>query len=94
MVSPVASIAVLLGSAFLVGLFKKSSYSIAFAVSIVALAFPLVVSAQWLIHFISDQASSVIIYTAGSKPPFSVSLQMGKAEAFLTLAVNLLGFTG
>ncbi|MCK5822014.1 MAG: hypothetical protein KAH17_09005 [Bacteroidales bacterium] len=91
MVSPISSIAVLLGSAFLVGLFKKTSYSFAQMLSLLAIAFPLFVSAQWLIHFIGTSDGAVMLYTAGAKPPFSVSLQIGMAEAFLTLAVNLLG---
>ncbi|MEA1878848.1 MAG: proton-conducting transporter membrane subunit [Bacteroidota bacterium] len=92
MVSPISSIAVLLGSAFLVGLFRKSSYSIAQLLSLLAIAFPLFVSAQWLIYFMGNSNEAVMLYTAGAKPPFSVSLQIGLAEAFLTLAVNLLAF--
>ncbi len=92
MVSPITSIAVLLGSAFLVGIFRKSSYSFALLLSLLALAFPVYVSLQWLIHFLGDNSGAVMLFTAGAKPPFSVSLQIGLAEAFLTLAVNVLGF--
>ncbi|MEN8224690.1 MAG: NADH-quinone oxidoreductase subunit F, partial [Bacteroidota bacterium] len=94
MVSPIYIIAVLLGIAFLLGLFKQPGAKFARLAAIVTLAFPAFVSVSWLVHFILNPAEPFMVYTAGALPPFSINLKMGLEEAFMTSAVNLLGFFG
>lgn len=94
MVSPIYIIAVLLGVAFLLGLFKQPGANFVRFAAIFTLAFPVFVSVGWLIHFIINPAEPFMVYTAGALPPFSINLKMGLEEAFMTSAVNVLGFFG
>lgn len=94
MVNPLYTIAILPGIAFLSGLFRNANKTGVQILALAGLAFSVVVSSGWLIHFLSGSAGAEFFYTAGVKPPFSVSLKMGLEEAFLTTAVNVLGFFG
>ncbi|MBN3035561.1 MAG: hypothetical protein JW861_08235 [Bacteroidales bacterium] len=94
MVNPVFIIVVLLGAGFLLGLFRKTGISLARVAGLLALAFPLYVSVGWMLHFIGQTAQPYVVYTAGTVPPFSINLRMGPDEAFLTAAINMLGFFG
>lgn len=94
MVNPVYIIVVLLGTAFLLGLSKRQSPGLSRVAALAALAFATAMSAGWLIGFFNHAYETVMVYTAGLKPPFSINLRMGVEESFLTLAVNLLGLAG
>jgi formate hydrogenlyase subunit 3/multisubunit Na+/H+ antiporter MnhD subunit len=94
MVSPIYIIAVLLGTAFLLGLFKKKGFDLAAVIAILALAFPVFVSLSWTINFLNGSTFVQEIFTAGAKPPFSINLQMGMEEAVFTLIINILGLLG
>lgn len=94
MVNPIYIIAVLLGTAFLLGLFRKKGFELGMAIGLLALAFPVFVSISWMVHLLPGTENSLNIYTAGSKPPFSINLLMGLEESFFMTAINLLGFLG
>ena len=90
MVSPLYIVAVLLGVAFLLGFFKNPDLKISRSIALISLLFPVYVSVSWLIHFLTGSTEIVQSFTAGAKPPFSINLQMGAQEAFISSAVNIL----
>jgi formate hydrogenlyase subunit 3/multisubunit Na+/H+ antiporter MnhD subunit len=94
MVNPIYIIAVLLGTAFLLGLFKKQQRGFVGILSLVALAFAFFISASWFLRFALGQQEVLQIFTGGAKPPFSINLQMGIEEALFTMVINLLGVMG
>jgi len=94
MVNPIYTIAVLLGISFLLGLFRKPGATLARVTALLALAYSLVVSVGWLLYFTNPGVQPFFINTGGAVPPFSINLRMGFEEAFLTSAINLLGFFG
>ena len=94
MVSPLYIVAVLLGVAFLLGFFKNPDLKISRSIALISLLFPVYVSVSWLIHFLGGSTEIIQSYTAGAKPPFSINLQMGPQEAFISSAVNILGLFG
>lgn len=94
MVSPVTIIVALLGIAFALGLLGKPIRKVAGVVALGALGFASYISLSWLAAFWFDDALPVMVYTAGSHPPFSINLLMGIEEAFFTGLVNLAGFFG
>ncbi|MEA1873852.1 MAG: proton-conducting transporter membrane subunit [Bacteroidota bacterium] len=94
MVTPIYIVAIALGIAFSLGFFGKKSAGIATGLFYAALAAIGLISAQWLIGFIFNGQSSTEVFTAGLKPPFSISLQMGLPEAVITTMINLVGFLG
>ncbi|MEN8228080.1 MAG: proton-conducting transporter membrane subunit [Bacteroidota bacterium] len=94
MVSPIYIIAVLLGSAFLLGVFKKKDQGFVGILSLLALAFAVFVSAGWLLLLSSGQEVTQNILTGGSTPPFSINLRMGLEESLFTLFINVLGLLG
>jgi formate hydrogenlyase subunit 3/multisubunit Na+/H+ antiporter MnhD subunit len=49
------------------------------------------VAASWVQALAWGGADPVMIFTAGTEPPFAINLRMGLAEATLTLLVNLTG---
>ena len=91
MVGPIYIIAVSLGLAFFLGFMKKANQNLAYAFTLIAMAFVAFVSFQWLHSFLFLQQQTVEVYTAGFKPPFSISLQMGRNEAVLLSMINGLG---
>ncbi|HKK67471.1 MAG TPA: proton-conducting transporter membrane subunit, partial [Bacteroidales bacterium] len=94
MVAPIYIVAIALGIAFSIGFFGKKSAGIATGLFYAALAAIGFISAQWLTGFIFNGQSSTEVFTAGLKPPFSISLQMGLSEAVITTMINLVGFLG
>ncbi|MDD4881261.1 MAG: proton-conducting transporter membrane subunit, partial [Gallionellaceae bacterium] len=91
MTSPLYIIAVALAAAFLLGLLREQWRSLAYPVTLAALAFMSWLSASWLWALASGSASPVDIYTAGTAPPFAINLRMALPEAVLTLLINLTG---
>lgn len=94
MVNPIYIIAVLLGTAFLLGLFRKKGSAVGMGLALAALIFPVLVSFQWLVALLPETSESLNIFTAGSKPPFSVNLLVGREEALFMSLINLLGLLG
>ncbi|MCD4768574.1 MAG: hypothetical protein K8R35_00200, partial [Bacteroidales bacterium] len=94
MVSPIYIIAILLGMAFMLGLFNKSGTRIAGILTFVSLSLTAYISLSWFIQILSGNADAITIFTAGSVPPFSINLVMGLEEAFFTSAINILGLLG
>jgi len=94
MVEPIYIVASGLGIAFLLGLLKMTGKNTAAAVMLLTLAFMTFVSGQWLGSLVFEGGTPQYTYTAGFKPPFSISLLMGKIEAVMTTLINLLGLMG
>ncbi|RLD62196.1 MAG: NADH-quinone oxidoreductase subunit F [Bacteroidetes bacterium] len=94
MVAPIYIIAISLGIAFLIGIFRKSNKNVSGMLMLLALACMSFISAQWFISFMTSTQSPEYIYTAGFKPPFSINLLMGLNESFFTLIINLAAFLG
>ena len=95
MVSPIYIIAVSLGIAFSLGFFKKASRNFTYSLMLAAMAFITFVPIQWLYAFIIHNQEPIQVFTAGFKPPFSISLQLGLNEAIFLAMVNILGlFSG
>ena len=92
MVSAIYIIVAALAASFLLGLLKESNRGLAFLITLATLGFMTWVSGSWLGLFMSQDAASVEIFTAGTKPPFAINLRMGLPEAALTLLVNATGF--
>ncbi len=91
MVGPIYIIAVALGTAFSLGFFKKANVKFSFAFMLLAMAFMTFISGQWLYAFLNQQQETIQIFTAGFKPPFSISLQMGLHEAVFLCMINVIG---
>ncbi|RLD76271.1 MAG: hypothetical protein DRJ15_15665, partial [Bacteroidetes bacterium] len=89
MVNPIYIIAVLLGTAFLLGLFKKKNTGFVGILSMISLAISVFISASWFMHFASGHQEALQIFTGGAKPPFSINLQMGIEEALFTMFINV-----
>ncbi|MFO7939881.1 MAG: proton-conducting transporter membrane subunit [Bacteroidales bacterium] len=94
MVGPVYIIAVALGLAFLLGFLKHGNQRLSLLLMLVGVGFMAFTSAQWLTAHLSGEAIESTQFTAGFKPPFSISLQMGLAEATITGMINLFGLLG
>ena len=94
MVGPVYIIAVALGLAFLLGFLKQGNQRLSLLLMLMGIGFMAFTSAQWLTVHLSGQVVESTQFTAGFKPPFSISLQMGLAEATLTGMINLLALLG
>ncbi|MCK5171274.1 MAG: hypothetical protein KAQ75_15460, partial [Bacteroidales bacterium] len=91
MVGPIYIIAIALGTAFSLGFFKKANSNFSFALMFLAMAFMTFISGQWLYAFLIQQQETIQIFTAGFKPPFSISLQMGLHEAVFLSMINMIG---
>ncbi|MBU1237272.1 MAG: NADH-quinone oxidoreductase subunit F [Gammaproteobacteria bacterium] len=89
MVSAIFILAAALAAAFLLGLLKDEQRGVAYAITLLALAFMTWISADWTWAFAMDGAASVDIFTAGTEPPFAINLRVGLAEAVLTLIISL-----
>lgn len=88
MVNPLYIIAAGLAAAFVLGMLPRRE-TLAATLAVVLLAAFTAVSASWLSAFFWGGAEAVQFFTAGSRPPFSIALQVGAHEAFFALAVNL-----
>jgi len=82
-----------LGSAFLLTLFSRLHRNVGSLAFFATLAGTTLISGLGLFHLM-DGAPPVEILTAGFEPPLSINLRFGLQEAFLSLAVNLVGLLG
>ena len=94
MVEPIYIVASGLGIAFLMGFLRKGGNNVSGTLLLVTLTFMTFISAQWLWSIVWAGSAPHYTYTAGFQPPFSISLMMGRMEAFFTLLVNLMGVLG
>ncbi len=94
MVGPVYIIAVALGLAFLLGFFKHGNQRLSILLMLMGIGFMAFTSFQWLTGHLNGYITESTQFTAGFKPPFSISLQMGLAESVITGMINLLGLLG
>ena len=94
MVGPIYIIATALGLAFLLGFFKKLNLQIAETLMLAGVGFMGFISMQWLFGHLAGTITDSVTFTAGFKPPFSISLEMGILEAGITSMINLFGFLG
>lgn len=94
MVDPIYIVAVLLGISFSLGFIGKKSENIAGILSLLALGFTTLVSAQWFYNFVTADIETYHIFTTAFKPPFSINLMMGKEEALFTMMINAIGLFG
>ncbi len=92
MVSPFYILIVGLGLGFLLGLAGKKQAAISNLLSLLAMAFFTAISAHWLLGFLSGNLQAETVFSAGFKPPYSISLFIGLHEAALSLLINMLGF--
>ncbi len=92
MVNPIYLIVIALGTAFLLGLFRKAAPSLRSGITLLALAGMTAVSAAWAYGILFAGAEGIQVFTAGFKPPLSINLYMGRAEAVLLVLVNLTAF--
>lgn len=93
MISPIHIITITLGTGFFLGLLKKVTPTLSFILLSLALALSGIISGTWLMALLNGTAEGGV-FTAGFSPPYSINLLMGKAEAFFTLLINLVGFLG
>jgi len=93
MVDPLYIYILSLGSAFLLSLFYQRHRNLGVLVFLATLAAITVISGLGFVA-LAGGAPSVEILTAGLKPPLSINLRFGLQEAFLSLAVNLVGILG
>ncbi len=91
MVTPIHIITVGLGSAFFLGLFSRMNINLKGALMMLALLFMTFISAQWGYAYLTERVVDPHIFTAGHRPPVSINLYMHRAEALITLMINLLG---
>ncbi len=94
MVGPIYIIATALGLAFLLGFFKKLNPNIAQTIMMAGVGFMGIISMQWLYGHLAGTVTEAVTFTAGFKPPFSISLRMGLMEAGVTGMINIFGFLG
>jgi formate hydrogenlyase subunit 3/multisubunit Na+/H+ antiporter MnhD subunit len=91
MVDALAIIYAPLGVAFLLGMLRDDWRVPAYALTLATLAFVSWLAADWLWALAAGQVQTLQIFTAGAKPPFSINLQLGIAEAGTALLVALTG---
>jgi len=91
MVGPIYIFVVALFVAFLTPFFDKISRKMAITMLLFALGFMTYVAGSWLYQFIGG-AQTTMIYTAGFKPPVSISLQLGFNESVFILMINVVAF--
>ncbi len=92
MVNPIYILIVMLAGVFLIPLFDKVSRKFSVIVSGLIMTAAAVIPGIWLWNMTqSGTQISVSMFTAGSKPPFSISLHMGIIESILLTLVNFTG---
>jgi len=91
MVTPIYIIAILLGTAFFLGFFGKKIKGVYAILSTIALALVSFISIDWFIGIWNGNYEAIQIFTAGVKPPFSISLYLGIQEAALISMINIVG---
>ena len=93
MVDPLYVYILSLGSAFLLSLFYRLHRNVGALVFLATLAGITAISGLGFLKLLGG-APAVEILTAGLEPPLSINLRFGLQEAFLSLAVNLVGLLG
>ncbi len=91
-IPPILILAIGLGTAFALGLFHSLGTKVANFLMLLAIAVMAFISWQWSYGFMFSNMEPQYIFTAGYKPPISISLLMGKTEAMLTLFINIVAF--
>lgn len=91
MVNVLSIITVSLGAAFTLGLLREQWRIAAYAITLLALAFIVFVSANWLWLLTSEPTPTVEILTAGTQPPFAINLRLGAVEASALLLITATG---
>ncbi len=91
MVSPFIILAAGLGAAFFLGMTGSRYKKFTAAVVVLVMAIFNLVSIQWFIQYVPGSQTGMAVFTAGFKPPFAISLGIGRQEAFISMLVNLLG---
>jgi formate hydrogenlyase subunit 3/multisubunit Na+/H+ antiporter MnhD subunit len=91
MVNPIYIIAIGLGVAFLLGLLQARRI-VSYTLTVAALLMMALIAAEWIWAFAFRDAQTAIFFTAGTAPPFAISLRMGLAEAVLCWLVSFCGF--
>ncbi|MDA3832224.1 MAG: proton-conducting transporter membrane subunit [Spirochaetales bacterium] len=101
MVSPIYSIAVALGAAFLLPLFEKTGKKTARIVVVAVLAALAAMPISWIVSWLGKSGfsglfavSAEIAETAGFQAPYSISLQVGIEEALILSLVNITALLG
>jgi len=82
-----------LGSAFLLSLFYRLHRNVGTFVFLATLVGVTAISGLGFLKLVGG-GPAIDILTAGLEPPLSINLRFGLQEAFLSLAVNLLGLLG
>ncbi|PLX40565.1 MAG: NADH-quinone oxidoreductase subunit F [Hyphomicrobiales bacterium] len=80
-----------LGGAFLLGFLRNEWRSTAFGVTLLALGFMTLISADWVWSIGFKGAEPFDVLTAGIAPPFAINLRVALPEAVLVLLVSLTG---
>jgi len=91
MVSPFFILIAGLGLGFLLGLAGKKQAALSNWLTVFAMLFFTAVSAHWIYGFYTGAFQPSNIFSAGFKPPYSISLFVGLHEAILSLMINVLG---
>lgn len=91
MVSPFYILIAGLGLGFLLGLAGKKQASLSNLLALLAMVFFIAVSTHWIYGFYTGAFQPSNIFSAGFKPPYSISLFVGLHEAILSLMINVLG---
>ncbi len=94
MLSPIHIITISLGSAFALGFLGNLPKKVLAVLMLIAIAAITVISTQWAYALYFGNVDTAQIFTAGFKPPYSISLRMGIYEAFFTSLVNIIGLLG
>ncbi len=90
MVNPIHIISISLGLAFAIGLFNNLNKHFSGFLMMAGLISITFISGEWLLGFFNENYQTTLIFTAGYKPPVSISLAMGFQEAAITSLINLM----
>ncbi len=99
MVSPIFSIAIGLGAGFLIPLLaqvkprEREGSVLAAGLFYVTIAALIAIPAGWVLPLVAG-SDPVMVFTAGSRPPLSINLQLGVSEALILVLANLAGLLG
>ncbi|MBL7906131.1 MAG: hypothetical protein JNL22_13995 [Bacteroidales bacterium] len=91
MVSPFYILIVGLGLGFLLGMTGKKQAALTNMLTLFAMAFFTGVSLHWIQGLYTGAFQPSMVFSAGFKPPFSISLFLGMHEAVISLMINVLG---
>lgn len=91
MVSPYYILAIGLGLAFLIGIAGSKLKNLNTALVGIAFGALSFISISWVLEFLFGNAQQTFYFSAGFKPPFSISLMVGFYEAIIISMINILG---